>query len=401
MTSVRIRLNTQRITKKGYPVVFQVVHNRQKKVIYTSYYIYENEFNRDKEIVATKSRSKRKLSEFNRMNLSLKEESDKIKKVIEILNRNNSSFDVKDIVNAYRMYDNNRYPETYTARIIEDLKKSGNYGTAIAYRSAMNKINLFLNGQHTHFEDIDYKFISDFEIFLKSNGAKTNTVNFYLRILKAIYNRALNEGVVSGEKHPFRGVVLRSAKSVKKAIDKDTIKQIAELDLSAEPYLEASRDIFLFSFYARGMPFVDCAFLERSNISDGNIIYYRHKTNQKLQIKIEKPLQQIIERYSKLKDFVLPILSKENPKPLYDQYRGALRQHNKRLKIIGERIGMDRTLSSYVSRHSWATIAKYHGIPLSVISEGLGHSSERTTYNYLAELDPSVLNAANEVVIHL
>ncbi|MEG1794131.1 MAG: site-specific integrase [Rikenellaceae bacterium] len=401
MASVKLKLNAQRMTKKGYPIVIQIIHKRQKSLIYTPYHLAKQEFDDEHGLAITKSRSEKKRHEFEEMNASLKSEVSKIEKVIFSLVNKKTEFSAKDIVSACAIYEDSCYLETYMSRIIIELTSHGHKGTAIAYQSAINKLKSFLGAKHPTFDDIDQKFVSDFEAFLKYEGAKGNTVNFYMRIIKAVYNRAFSEGVIIEDKRPFKLIHLCSVKTTKRAITKDIIKKIADLDLSNKPSIEMARDIFLFSFFTRGMPFVDCAFLTYANIVNGNIIYLRHKTNQKLQIKIEDPISRIIEKYRSSDCYILPIIDAKNPRDPYLQYRTMLRSHNKRLKIIGEMVGLDTLLSSYVARHSWATIAKYQGIPVSVISEGLGHSSEKTTYTYLAAFDDKVINDANETIIKL
>lgn len=370
MASIKVKLNTQRITQRGYPIVIQIIHHRRKKLIYTSHYLKEQEFDKEKEIAVTKSRSLRKQNETIERNNHLQEERKKIEIIIAHLERMNQPYDVDHILYAHKMYNNNLYLETFAESLISEMILRENEGSAMAYRAVIKKIKLFLGDQHLFFDDIDNKTVLDFKAFLKREGRKTNTVNFYLRIFRAIYNKAVNEGHVTSGRNPFRNIKLGSETTPKRAINKESLKQIAEIDLSNDRYLEEARDLFLFSFYTRGMPFVDCAFLKHSNIKESTIEYFRHKTNQKLSIELSPQMKAILSKYSHSTDYVLPILDSSISRPLYEQYRNALRKHNIRLKTIGERLGIK--LSSYVTRHSWATIAKNEGIPLSVISEGLG-----------------------------
>ncbi|MEN6362752.1 MAG: site-specific integrase [Bacteroidales bacterium] len=287
-------------------------------------------------------------------------------------------------------------------RLIETIEQEGRAGTACAYRSTLNCLLRYLvQNEHLSFEDISARWLNDFMSYLHRCGLKPNTVNFYLRILRAVYNRAWREEVPGAHSiSPFRKIRLGTARTAKRAVSKECIHQIARERVSNDRRLDLARDLFLFSFYSRGMPFVDMAFLKYSNITGNTIRYTRHKTGQPLNVMMEAPLKHLVEKYRNEGEYVLPIL-KSGSKALYKQYQSALRRYNRQLSSLSSKLDLPTPLTSYVARHSWATIARSSGIPVSVISEGLGHSSEKITYTYLAALDPSVINAANRRVTNL
>jgi site-specific recombinase XerD len=174
------------------------------------------------------------------------------------------------------------------------------------------------------------------------------------------------------------------------------------LDLSYSTAKAFARDMFLFSFYTRGMSFVDIAYLQKKDLKNGVLNYRRKKTGQLLYVRWEPCMQEIIERYvpESNSTYLLNII-KDNTNDARKQYLNALTLINRSLKSIGKLIGLDKPLSMYVARHSWASIAKTEGISLSVISEGMGHDSESTTQIYLASLDSSVIDKANQKIIKL
>jgi integrase len=146
------------------------------------------------------------------------------------------------------------------------------------------------------------------------------------------------------------------------------------------------------------MAFIDIAYLKKQNLRNGFIIYRRHKTGQELFIKIEKCMQDIIDRYSNPDvDYLFPIIVRN--KDEYRQYRNALRRINNKLKEVAEMIGLSINLTTYVGRHSWGSAAKNSNIPISVISECMGHNNEHTTQIYLASLDTSKMDKANEKIL--
>ena len=155
----------------------------------------------------------------------------------------------------------------------------------------------------------------------------------------------------------------------------------------------------MFSFFTRGMSFVDMVYLRNSDIHDGVLTYARHKTGQMLSMRIEPQLQHIIDRYSNASPYILPVLAKDDS---YDNYRQQQqRELNKFIRKIGVLLNIPEPLTFYVARHSWATLARDCGTPLTVISAGMGHTSERTTRIYLAQLDHNIIDKANRKIIDL
>jgi integrase len=226
---------------------------------------------------------------------------------------------------------------------------------------------------------------------------KKNSISCYMRALRAIYNQAVDKGL-SEQKNPFREVYTGIDKTIKRAVNEEVITLLKNLDLSRKKALEKTRDVFMFSFYMRGMSFVDMANLRQSAIKDGYITYSRSKTKQILTIKVEKCIEEIITRYQDqtIADYLLPIYNERN----YN-HDSHLRTYNKRLKRISGMLKLEKPLSSYDSRHSWATLALHRGVPVEIISESMGHENENTTRIYLASLDQSVIDKANAEIIDL
>jgi integrase len=245
--------------------------------------------------------------------------------------------------------------------------------------------------------------LKNFEEYLQRKNLKINAISFHMRTLRAVYNRAIKEGFAKQELYPFKAYTIKREKTTKRAIVKANISELKALDLSNSPDKDQARDYFLFSFYCRGMSFVDMAYLKVSNIIGDRLYYSRNKTNQKFTIRITPQIAEIIQKYNDLKDpdsYIFPMI--KNPEgDIYTQYRNAMRLTNKKLNKIGKELGTPIPLTTYVSRHSWATIAKREGIPTAVISEGLGHESERTTQIYLDSFENEVLDNANDLITNI
>jgi site-specific recombinase XerD len=401
MTSIKAQLNTYRATKNGaYPLVFQILHKRKKKVIYSSYHLRKDCFD-PFQMKALNRRGKQALS-VDKINEYIDSTLFDLKVTLSLLEEQKTDFSVSDIVDLYRSNQHNNNLLTYIRKQIVQLKESGRIATSNAYQSTLNRvINYVDHASCFSFGDLTVRWLNGFISSLQKNGLKSNSINFYIRILRAVYNRACNEGIPGTSLNsPFRKITLKSVKTVKRAITGESIREIFHVRVENNKRLELSKDLFLFSFYCRGMPFVDMAYLKYSNISNNTIYYQRSKTKQPLQIKIVEPLRLLIEKYRNDGDYVLPILCSKC-KSLYNQYRTGLRCFNNSLKNLSVVLSLPVKLTSYVARHTWATLAKKMGIPVSVISEGLGHHSEKITYTYLGSLDASVIDSANKKISEL
>ena len=194
---------------------------------------------------------------------------------------------------------------------------------------------------------------------------------------------------------------LSYVKTTKRAISERELKVIANLKLPEHSTLALARDIFMFSFYMRGMPFVDIAYLRKTDLKNGMWTYCRKKTNQCLMVEWEKAQQKILDRYAnqtKHTSYLLPIIKKEDGTE-YLQYQRMQININRALKKIGEMVGLKMPLTTYVARHTWASVARDMNISIAIISEGMGHNSIKTTQVYLNSIDVSRINEANKRII--
>jgi integrase len=246
---------------------------------------------------------------------------------------------------------------------------------------------------------INSELILAYEAYLKRAGVCLNTSSFYLRNLRAVYNRAVDLGLVE-QQYPFKYVYTGVCKTIKRAISLDVIKKIKALDLSTRPTLDFARDMFLFSFYTRGMSFIDMAYLRKKDLCGNVLSYRRRKTGQQLFIRWEKCMHDLLKKYDTSNSiYLLPILKPAKDLDIRKQYQYSAHNINHSLQIIGDMLGIRLTL--YVARHSWASIARNKQIPISIISEALGHDSEQTTRIYLSSLESNTIDKANCMILKL
>lgn len=282
---------------------------------------------------------------------------------------------------------------------INQLKGMGRYRTAETYEATLKSFMRFRKGKDLSCSDVNSDLMLMYEAYLiHTKGLVKNSSSFYMRILRAVYNRAVERNLVV-QQYPFRHVYTGVDKTEKRAVSLNEIRSIKRLDLSEKPRMDFARDMFLLSFYTRGMSFIDMAFLKKSNLSNGVLSYRRHKTGQQLTIKWEQCMQAIVKKYSmEASVYLLPIIKSIHGDER-KQYIYAAHNINRNLKMIGQRLGLSVSLTMYVARHSWASIAKSKNIPVSVISEGMGHDSESTTQIYLSSFDNMVINEANSMIL--
>jgi len=280
----------------------------------------------------------------------------------------------------------------------DSLRQTGRTRTAETYLAALRSFRRFSGNRYTSLCEIDNETMMQYEAYLKASGVCRNTTSFYMRIMRAVYNRAADKGLINRQQ-PFRHVYTGVERTVKRAVPLRTIRCIKNADLAQNPSMRLARDMFMFSFYTRGMAFVDMAFLKKSNLRDGILSYRRRKTGQLLFIKWEQCMQDIIDLYpDNPTEYLLPIITGEEH--VMNQYRNTQHLINKKLKALMPVIGCGQPLTMYVARHSWASIAHSKNIPLSVISECMGHDSESTTQIYLASLDRSAVDNANRKILN-
>jgi len=394
MASIKLLLFTHKKLKDGsHPIVLQVIKDRKRKLISFGFSATTEQWDKKENL------PNKKHPNYKELRLFVKNKLVKADKVLLDLENEDRPFTIDELVDKITNKDKYYSFYEFTENLISKMKKTGNLGNARVYYNTLNVFRKFMNGKDIDFKGLNYKKIKEFEEYLYSLGRKVNTVSVHLRTLRAIYNRAIKEKVVQKALYPFEEIKISKEETQKLAITKEEIDKIRDLDLSGNSELEKARDYFMFSFYMRGMSFIYIAFLKVKNISNGRLNYTRKKTRQKFSIKLTDKARMIIEKYSDLKDhdsYIFPIIKRKRNE--YLDYRNAMRLTNKKLKIIGEMVGLTSTLSTYVSRHSWATIAKRTGISTTIISEGLGHDSEQTTQIYLDSFENKVLDDANEKI---
>ena len=396
MASVKVKFRPSAIEGKEGTVYYQIIQNRVIRQLKTDYRIFTDEWNEAESciIVGSSERSDLLLSLQERMEWDLK----RLDVIIRQLDNRKAGYTADDIVASFQNNTEGQSFFNFMQGIIARLKQMGKIRTAENYSCTLKSFMQFRGDRDVLLSEIDSDLMQLYEAYLHGKGAVRNTSSFYMRILRAVYNRALEKELME-QRNPFRHVYTGVDKTVKRAVPLSAIKRMKNLDLSLQPNLEFARDMFLFSFYTRGMSFIDMAHLKKKDLQNGFLSYRRRKTGQQLVIRWEKCMQEIVDKHHTCgrNPYLLPILNFQNESR--KQYKYAQSRINVHLKEIANMIGVSIPLSMYVARHSWASIAKSKNIPISVISEGMGHDSELTTQIYLASLDNTIVDNANAQIL--
>ena len=295
---------------------------------------------------------------------------------------------------------------TFMKQVAYGLQVEGNFGTAHVYRSSLNAIIAYRGKSDFVFSEVTSEWLKGFEVHLRNRGCSWNTVSTYMRTFRAVYNRAVNLQEASYVPYLFRSVYTGTRAEHKRALNDDDMKKVF-VNLSRKAGVSLSvrqaQELFILMFLLRGMPFVDLAYLRKSDLRDNVITYRRRKTGRSLSVTLTSEAMVLIKKYMN-RDSSSPYLfsflkSREGTKEAYREYQLALRSFNQRLMLLGELLGLGDKLSSYTARHTWATTAYYCEIHPGIISEAMGHSSITVTETYLKPFQDKKIDEANKQVL--
>lgn len=398
-TNITLSLDTRRAKKDGtFPLIFRLSHHRKTISIATGISLFKKDWNEKTRTIKKSYVGASSVTRTN--NLLTKGKSHLIDKIQKLEESGELDYmSIKEVKSQLQKTHSKVGFFPYTEAIITELKKSKKFGNANKYRDIYLAIKKFHKAEHLNFEEINYHFLKKFEAYHFGKGTSVNGLSFYLRTLRAVFNKAIKDEVVAKEAYPFEKYQIKSEPTKKRAIDKDKIKSIMELEFEDSDILYHPRNYFLMSYLMNGMPFVDMAYLKRKNIIDGRIHYRRQKTSKLYDLKITEQLSVFFSYYIEGKekeDFVFPIIQRQQIEEQYRDVQNARSSYNDALKKIADLCGIEERLTSYVSRHSMATHLLLSEVPIIAISKMLGHSNLKTTQIYVKDLPTNVLDDYQE-----
>ena len=392
MTTIRTKFRPSSVPGRKGTVVYRIIHRRMVRNVSSTVSISAEDWER-----LLKGEEDGSLADIRteiECGVTL------IEDIAGNLEREHRPYTAEDVARIFRESGKSSGFIRYIRASGMKMKEEGRHSTAHNYLSAANSLAVFLGGKDIPVCAVTARIMEHYGRWLTGRGVCRNSLSFYMRVLRAAYNKAAGEGLTR-QAYPFRNVYTGIERTVKRAVSEETVSALYRIPLRDRSPLSMARDLFLFSYCARGMAFVDMAYLRKSDICGGILSYRRHKTGQRLEVRMESIMDKIVQRYRDVSSsYVFPILREGNDEAVsYRKYRTMLRYYNSLLKRLSAISGIGLRLTSYTARHSWATAARAHGIALPVISAAMGHTSEKTTAIYLAAIDSGTIDDANRKII--
>jgi len=402
-TSVKVILYTSKTLSTGeHPVMLRIIKDRKPKYLSTGISCMAADWNEKLNL------PKKTHTNFQALKVLIAKKKLEAEKLIYDLENESKDLSAYEIRKKHKKEKaSNPFLYKYFDEVIARFIMSGQIKTAEIYKDTKRNLKYYTGSKEVHFSDIDISFLNHLEEYLKANGKGGNTIYLYLRTLRALLNKAIKEEVCNEKYYPFKKFSLgkySNLKTEKRAISKADIDKITVLKPKTNDNILA-RNIFLFSYYCMGMNFTDIAFLKWKDILNDRLIYTRSKTKEQFNIQLLEPAIKILEHYKSIghskNDYVFPLLSADHttPQAIFNRKVKMLREINKNLKAVGKLAGVKSELTTYVARHSYATILKKSGVSTSLISEALGHDCEKTTQIYLDSFGNSALDEVSKFVL--
>lgn len=402
MATVKVKLRKSTVAGKAGRIFYQISHHGEVQQLSTRFRLQPEEWDgASGRIVAPNGDPVSAVLQFAQAQID--NDIKQLRQIIHTLTAGRRAFTVRDIAEAFRAPTNRITMVEYLEEQIALLQAEKRLGTARNYLRALQSLRQFLNGAELPIASFDERIVQAYSCWLQRRGISRNSRSFYMRILRSVYNKAVRQQIVE-QSYPFRHTYTGVDRTVKRAIPEELIRRLRHADLTHRPALALARDLFIFSYCMRGISFIDLAYLQKEDLKGEVIHYTRRKTGQRLSVRLEPCMLEIIRRYgcqTSGSPYLFPVLRSDDPLTAYAQYQVALTCYNQRLKRLSQLLQFDVKLSSYTARHSWATTARNRNVPISVISAGMGHSSEKTTQIYLAALEGSVIDQANRRIVAL
>ncbi len=399
MVNLKALLDTRRQKSDGsFNIIFRITHNRKVYTLNSGFQTKELHWN-DKRNEIDKSHPNAKI-----LNLKITQQYFKIQQAILQLDDDFSMEQLRFMIDDNPKKQMNTTFKAFSDKLISQMIEVNRTGNAIVYQTAVNRLLSFYGRDDLGFHEIDYSLLDHFSHHLSMKGLKQNSISNYFRSIRAIYNKAIKAKIVERASYPFSEISIRTEKTAKRAISKDDILKLKQLDLEVNSTAERSLKCFLLSFYLRGISFTDLAYLKQSNIIDGRAEYKRRKTHKTYSIKLFPEAQILFEQlHVDGSDYLLPILPNDTLEDSLETkkvIRQFIKTTNKYLKRLSELVGLCSPVTTYTSRHSFGTIAKRLGYSNELIAEALGHEyGNKITNIYLDSFDTNVLDEMHKHVI--
>jgi hypothetical protein len=294
-TSIKFKFIPSKIKGKEGVICLQLIHKRKIKLLRTRFRLFSYEWNNRQETVIFDNAGIERQIFLQSVQNGMEAKMKQLNELIRLLEQK-GEYSLDELVDLYTNNSFSGYLLPFIDYTVKRLYDENRSKTATILMTTRRSFEHFRYGQDILLEEISNDLMKKYEAYLKNTGMMKNTVSCYMRSFRSLYNQAVKHGLTS-QKNPFVNIFTRIDKTAKRAVDEEVIIRLKDMDLAKYPKLELSRDFFLFSFYMRGISFIDMANLRKSNIKNGYIVYKRSKTKQMLTVKLEDCMREIISRY--------------------------------------------------------------------------------------------------------
>lgn len=405
MSSSKVVLFTSKKLKNGeHPIMLRVIKDRKPKYLSIGASCSKEMWDEKENL------PKKKHKLFNELKVLIDKKQFQASKLLLSLNSDDKDYSAEEV--KHKLIRRNNHKKTvftYFGEIVTRLEQANRIGYSNIFQSTKKSLEKFRGGKDFSFSDVNTAFLVKYEDFLSGREVSPNGIFVYMRTFKTLINYAKRDNVVLEDFDPFKEFSFtkyRRIKTKKRAISKEQIQKFIDQNFEPETSLFHSKNYFLFSYYNRGINFIDMAFLKWENIKNGRLDYVRRKSKERFTIGMLEPAIKILEYYRKNyyeseDGYIFPILNETHitARGIDNRIDKVLKTVNKDLKTIAKEAKIDEKLTTYVARHSYATIMKRSGISTSIISEAMGHESEKTTQIYLDTFENHVLDEASKIIL--
>ncbi|HFI4794331.1 tyrosine-type recombinase/integrase [Elizabethkingia anophelis] len=402
MATIQLMLRNKSKTDGSLPIIFKIYHGTKSKVLTTPFSVLENQWDsKNKKVKPSHSKARE-------INESLKKIDTRLHEVIVELEAEEVDYNLNDIDTRFRNYtEENRVKsisvKDFFQQRIDTLNDAGKFNYAKIIKDSMTSLFKFEKNKNLRFKDIDFEYLIKYETFL-SKTCENSSIKIKMIDLRTLYNLAINMGYAKKEHYPFKSYSIQKRlkqKSRKIALSEEQFVKFKNFDCRKFPKYTDTYKMFLFSYYVGGMNFKDMAFLEWGDIKDNRLYYTRSKTGRDFNVPLRAEALEILkyfQNYVKPEQikYIFPIILRNDltDKQLHGRYRRCLKIYNINLKFIAEQTGIEESITSYVSRHSFATHLKFNNVSADVISQIMGHSSVAVTNSYLKDFENDIIDDA-------
>ena len=403
-TTIEAVLYTSKTLSNGqHPIMLRLTKNRKRKYISLHISLAPQYWD------AEKCKPRRNCPDKERIEALIQQKTQELQSQVMDFKTNDKEYTLHTLVEKASRKVVRQTVGEYLNDHIDRLLAEKRVGNAKTFQELRTSLTKFCRSLNFYFIDIDTEWLKRYEQWLRvERHYSDNSIGIRFRSLRVLYNSAITDGLIKKTDYPFDIFKVSRFKeaTAKRSLTKEDIRRIMDCEVRMltkypKPFLQLAKDLFLFSYLSCGINLTDILHIRHADIVDGRLVINRQKTGKLLSFQLQPAALAIIDKYNEpnhtQQDYVFPVLKHSIHVTAQQQYAQVQRTNkriNRYLKLIGEHLNLPIVLTTYVARHSFATVLKRSGVSTSIISESLGHSSEKITQIYLDSFENSQIDAA-------